>query len=211
MTKHSHFVGIDLKFRPESYFWAQDKGIALISDIKGAERRKIYATHLEAGTADGLIEQYSQHTLSESDRRSFGQIHPSCMGGEYLPNTSTQEVEIARITIASTTQDVTCVYAKRIGQRIKYRIVDEYEGGTISGKATRTSIRPLSLKELLQFFLKGWRLIECLDFNFADQGHPRDEAHAFIVDASSSFYADFGEAVSAEVDTWLDSLELEKT
>jgi hypothetical protein len=36
------------------------------------------------------------------------------MGGEYLPDLIPNEVEIARITIASTTQDVTCVYARQV-------------------------------------------------------------------------------------------------
>ena len=38
------------------------------------------------------------------------------MGGEYLPDCDLNEVEIARITMASTTQDVTCVYAKRVAR-----------------------------------------------------------------------------------------------
>jgi hypothetical protein len=45
--------GIDLKYRPSSYFWASERGIALISDIKGAERRKpnTAATHSMAVAA----------------------------------------------------------------------------------------------------------------------------------------------------------------
>src|ERR1700680_1429675 len=57
-----------------------------------------------------------------------------------------------RITIASTTQDVTSVYACRGKYRIHYRVVDEYDGDTLSGRNTRTSARPLSLGELEAFF-----------------------------------------------------------
>jgi hypothetical protein len=51
---------------------------------------------------------------------------------------------IAGITIASTTQDVTCVYARRGKNRIHYRVVDEYQGDTLSDRQARTSVRPLT-------------------------------------------------------------------
>jgi hypothetical protein len=49
----------------------------------------------------------AQSALSDSDRQALGRIHPAFMGGEYLPDLAQSEVMIARITIASTTQDVT--------------------------------------------------------------------------------------------------------
>jgi len=52
---------------------------------------------------------------------------------------------IASITIASTTQDVTSVYARRGRKRIYYRVVDEYGGETLSGRRTRSSTQPLTL------------------------------------------------------------------
>ena len=128
------------------------------------------------------------------------------MGGEYLPDRASQEVEIARITIASTTQDVTCVYARQVGGRIHYRVVDEYDGDTLSGQDTRTSNKPLTLMALVDFFLGSWDLLFCLDCNFSEYGYPRDEVHGFIVDASSSFYPEFGDLVTARVDAWLDTV-----
>ena len=50
----------------------------------------------------------------------------------------------------------------------------------------------------------GWDLLGCLDYNFGEDGYPREEVHAFIVDASSSFYSEFGQAITEEVDRWLD-------
>ena len=195
---------IDLTFRPQSYFWAKDHGVSLISDIKGANRRQIYESNLEHGEMDNLSPVFLQHSLTEEDRRLFGRLHPSFMGGEYLPNTASKEVEIARITIASTTHDVTCVYAKPLGKRIAYRIVDEYNGDTVTGISTRTSTAPLTLAALVDFFINGWNLLRCLDFNFSAYDYPRDEVHDFILDASSSFYGQFGEAITARVDAWLD-------
>jgi hypothetical protein len=50
----------------------------------------------------------------------------------------------------------------------------------------------------------GWDLLGCIDYNFGEDGYPREEVHAFIVDASSSFYSEFGQAITEEVDRWLD-------
>ena len=198
--------GIDLSYRPSSYFWAKEHGIKLVSDIKGAERRKFYELAIEENLTDLVNPELSQHALSREQRQAQGYIHPAFMGGEYLPSVKMHEVEIARITIASTTQDVTCVYARQVGQRIHYRVVDEYDGDTLDGPGTRTSTRPLKLEQLVSFFLKNWNLIRCLDFNFESEGHPREEVHNFIVEASSSFYAEFGQHIRDRVDEWLDTL-----
>ncbi len=195
MSRHTR--GIDLRYRPSSYFWARERGIPLVSDIKGAERRKLYEMALEDGQRDFFAPALMQHALRQTERQAQGSIHPAFMGGEYLPDHGEGEVEIARITIASTTQDVTCVYARQTGQRIHYRVVDECEGSTLDGKAHRTSSQPLSLQQLTG-----------LEVNFESDGYPRDAVHEFIVDASSSFYAQFGELIHARVDEWLDTVDV---
>jgi hypothetical protein len=201
--------GIDLKYRPHSYFWAREHGIPLVSDIKGAERRRFYKRALDSGEYDEDGALQLLHALTEDQRRAQGSIHPAFMGGEYLPDSLAGEVEIARITIASTTQDVTCVYARQVGKRIHYRVVDEYEGMTLDEPTERTSNEPLTLQELVDFFLTGWNLTECLGANFEQHGYPRDDVHGFIVDTSSSFYAEFGQLVRARVDAWLDEVQPE--
>jgi len=90
------------------------------------------------------------------------------MGGEYLPDLEESEVEIARIEIESSTFDVTSVYARR-GERagsIEYRIIDEYGGETLAEPNTMSSEQPLSLREMVAFFLGGWSLVEVLESNF---------------------------------------------
>ncbi len=169
-----HTTGIDLDYRPASYFWVAEKGITLMSDIKGAERRRLFVKALETGEEEAFSEALLTAALTAHDREALGRIHPAFMGGEYLPNRSRQEVEIARITIASTTQDVTCVYARQVGDRIHYRVVDEYEGMTLDEPSTRTSNKPLKLQELVAFFLKSWNLIACLEVNFEGAGYPRE-------------------------------------
>jgi hypothetical protein len=198
-----HPLAIDLAYRPESYFWAYDNKIKLASDIKGAERKAMYERALRSGDIELANAIISEPELTHEQRKAQSGIHPAWMGGEYLPNREAQEVEIARITIASTTQDVTCVYAKRGKSRIYYRIVDEYEGMTLDNRR-RTSLKPLSLIELFDFFIKGWDLFCCLDANFCEHGYVREEVQGFIVDASSSFYAEFGDLVAQRVDAWVD-------
>ena len=198
-----HPLAIDLAYRPESYFWAYDNNIKLASDIKGAERKAMYERALRSGDIELANAIISEPELTHEQRKAQSGMHPFWMGGEYLPNREAQEVEIARITIASTTQDVTCVYAKRGKSRIHYRIVDEYEGMTLDNRR-RTSLKPLSLIELFDFFIKGWDLFCCLDANFCEHGYVREEVQGFIVDASSSFYAEFGDLVAQRVDAWVD-------
>ncbi len=99
-------------------------------------------------------------------RRAIGRIHPHFMGGEYLPDQEDGEVEIARIEIDSTTSDVTSVYARLDGSTIRYRVVDEYGGETLSGPAERESKEPLTLGELEEFFIGAWPFLEVLDMNF---------------------------------------------
>jgi hypothetical protein len=71
------------------------------------------------------------------------------MGGEYLPNYSRQEVEIARIALASTTSDVISLRTRPSGSRIKYRVVDEY--ATEFQLPQQTSRMPFSLRQLIRF------------------------------------------------------------
>ncbi|MBI5278940.1 MAG: hypothetical protein HY854_21075 [Burkholderiales bacterium] len=165
---------IDLHYRPRSYFWAADLNVQLSSDIKGAERKRMYEEAVESGFP--VLPALLQPKLDEADRNAWGRCHPSFMGGEYLPDREERQVEIARIVIDSTTQDVTCVYAKETEAGIEYEVVDEYDGGTLSGSATRTSTQPITLGELVDFFLGAWKLIDCIDSNFGEVQRRIDES-----------------------------------
>lgn len=190
-----------LEYRPNSYFWAEGLGLQLPPQVQGAERRRIYEKALSEGEV--LPEDFVKPTLGEEERRAWGSIHPAMMGGEYLPALRAGEVEVARIVIASTTCDVTCVYAIPKGNRIALRVVDEYEGMTLDAPVTRTVGRPLSLHELLSFFLKAWDIQQVLAANFQELGFSRCEVHAFITSATSSYYPGFEAALRERVDQWL--------
>lgn len=73
------------------------------------------------------------------------------MGGEYLPDLAPDEVEIARITMKSTTMDVIGIRARRLKRHIAYRFVDEYEDLIAKNYEMQpeVSARPLTLGEVI--------------------------------------------------------------
>ena len=194
--------GIDLSFRPASYFWPLGLETHLLARIKGAERKADLKRLIDARHLDEVPDFLARSALSEAGRKAIGRIHPAFMGGEYLPDLSQNEVMIASITIASTTQDVTSVYARRGNSRIHYRVVDEYEGETLSGRNKRTSARPLTLGQLEEFFNGAWSIFDVLDMNFGDSGYRLDQVLRFVVSIESPFYPQIGELYGHRIKAW---------
>ncbi len=93
-----------------------------------------------------------QPALDEQHRAAAGAVHPWLMGGEYLPDLLSDEVEIARVTLKSTTLDVISIRARRIKDQIVDRIVDEYmeEGDDRFSIKPETSTAPLSLEQVIR-------------------------------------------------------------
>ena len=93
-----------------------------------------------------------------------------CTPRSWAGNTSRtcphDEVEIARITIASITQDVTSVYARRGRRRIRYRVVDDYDGRDAVREVHAHLRQPLTLGELEAFFNRAWSIYDVLEMNF---------------------------------------------
>jgi len=155
-----------VRYRPRDYFGRHDLQTALLTQVKGTVRRKALLDAIEEGEFNEVPDALKGPALSEPVRQFVGSLHPALMGGEYLPTVENVEVEIARISIQSTTGDVTSVYARLSGKRIAYRVVDEYGGDTLSGNTRRTSSRPLTMGQLIDFFLGAWDLFVCLEANF---------------------------------------------
>ena len=143
----TRFDNIDYDFRPESYWRLSDPLGAILVNVKGMRRRQIIRDYWEAGAIGELEEGLLPDRLSEEDRTGLGKIHPSFMGGEYLPDYAQEELEIARIELDSTTADVISIRAKKDGERIAYSIVDEYE--TELNVSPKNSEKPLTLAELI--------------------------------------------------------------
>lgn len=198
----SDVSGMDLSYRPRSYFWPLGLDSHLLARVKGAERRTALQQLIGAGRLDEIPGFLAQSSLTASERQSIGQLHPAFMGGEYLPDLAEHEVEIARITIASTTQDVTSVFARRGKRRIYYRVADEYGGETLSGKSTRTSTRPLTLGALERFFTGAWSIFDVLEANFSDAGYNLEQMLRFVVGIDSQFYPQLGRLYRRRIQAW---------
>ena len=84
-----------------------------ISNVKGAVLKARLETLSKEGRHQEVASLLGQEGISPADIKALERVHPMFMGGNYLPDTEDGEVEIARIEIASTTRDVTCVFANR--------------------------------------------------------------------------------------------------
>jgi hypothetical protein len=175
---------IDLDYRPDTYFRPQKLERYLLSKVKGAALRKKLRALFDAGRHAEVRTLLTAEGISAADRKALESFHPMFMGGNYLPDTEDGEVEIARISIKSTTYDVTCVYARPDEGAIHYRVVDEYGGDTLQGTAEARTDRPMTLGEFADFFLGAWPLIDVLEMNFEN-----DRAASLdFFSAESEFY-----------------------
>ncbi len=177
---------IDLGYRPATYFRPQPLERYLLSQVKGAVLRRRLQALFDAGRHDEVRALLGANGITAADCKAMESVHPMFMGGNYLPGTEDGEVEIARISLASVTGDVTCVYARPRDGRIHYRVVDEYDGDTLQGPSEAWTAAPMTLGEFTDFFLRAWSLIEVLEMNFDDD---LEEALGFF-SASSDFYPD---------------------
>ena len=181
---------IDLNYRPEGYFRPVGLQRYLISQVKSAAVRRRLEWLLEEGRCEELDALLGDTGVPNGILRGLESVHPSFMGGNYLPDLEEGEVEIGRIEIASTTGDVTSLYAKKIDGKHMFRIVDEYDGGTLTDETFMEAEQPLTLGQMADFFLGGWSLTEVLEMNEFQEDI--EGALGFFV-AKSDFYPKFNE------------------
>jgi hypothetical protein len=209
-------AGLDYNFRPLSYFHDLDPEVLVVSSILGEERRKDVQARLASGNVDPAVwgEWLTESKLDDSTRQLIGSFHPRFMGGEYLPQFGQNEIEIVRIVLASVTQDVISIRARRVGKRIAYRVVDEYE--TEFALAKKTSAEPLSLRQVIRFIDGTGHAeeTECsglvfsvLEMNIEGSGDP--ESLRGFVEVSSNFYPELGGYYQAATDRYLDQFVLD--
>ena len=150
MSIPKFYSAINYDFRPESY-WAPARSSlqAALRNVKGRNRREMIRDYHSSGLLPALSDDLLQDTLDEDTRRSLDRIHPSFMGGEYLPDYRRDEIEIARIELESTTSDVISVRARPRGRRIEYSVCDEYQ--VEYRLPQKTSRQPFSLRDLIRF------------------------------------------------------------
>jgi len=141
--------GIDLSFRPRTYFGPLPLKTHLLARVTGHERRELLRRGLATGHG-ALPPELTFSTLDEDTRVAIGKIHPVLMGGEYLPPLHRNETEIARVSLASMTADQISLRAQLDRGCIHYRIVDEYENDYVQYECRPSETKlPLTLAELI--------------------------------------------------------------
>lgn len=143
------YRGIRYAFRPKDYWNDTTVEQAVLRGVKGRRRRELLSQALADGQFENVAEEIQSAEIPDDLRRRLERIHPSFMGGEYLPGYTSDETEIARIELESTTSDVISIRARREGGRIHYRVVDEYQ--EVFRCHPESSARPFSLGEFIEF------------------------------------------------------------
>ncbi|MEI6300394.1 MAG: hypothetical protein WCR74_03045 [Betaproteobacteria bacterium] len=203
--------GFDYGYRPASYFENLAPNTIIVASILGEERRKDVEARLVSGDFDPLVwgDWITESQLDDSTRKILGQGHPAFMGGEYLPTLEDDEIEIARIVVASVMQDVTSVRARRVKGRIVYRIVDEHEGEF--QVAVRSSLKPLTFGALIRLIdsstqvgnsMPGGCVFSILGWNL-NSGNDFDELRGFVT-LNSAFYPELAKCYDMAIDHYLD-------
>jgi len=178
---------IDLSFRPTNYWPESENREQRLARIKGKACRDMTRNALNSGGVLELnttIVGLARDNLSEEDLQLLGAVHPSLMGGEYLPSQDEGEVEIARISLDSTTADQISVRASRTDQVIHFSIEDEYSTEFIL--STNGSDQPLSLGELIN-------LLESTN-------HPEEEYRGGMIQSHWNFLYEFDTPANESVD-----------
>jgi hypothetical protein len=194
----------DMTFRPASYWDTPD---TIFANIKGEQRRRMLRRVLDEGDGEKLQEWMLKDKLTEDERKLIGRMHPLLMGGEYLPDYDSQEIEIARVALQSTTGDVISIRARSSDGMIHYSVVDEY-GSKFECSPTSTQA-PLTLAELINLIdtvrNKSMEYVGLTttfrDMNLLDESDPEDLVD--FVRVSSTFYPQLEEYYVAESWEWL--------
>lgn len=151
-------MSIDLKFRPTHYADFDDPVALALNGIKGQMRREMVRDMLAAegekrAAYHAVLGPIEEEVLGERASESFvntmnRSCGPSWMGGEYLPDLTAQQVEIARVVLASVTMDVFSIRAELVDGRYRYHVVDEYE--TAFDVWPQSSAETLTLVDLVE-------------------------------------------------------------
>jgi hypothetical protein len=200
---------IDLKSRPDTYWPDEPDYEFLISRIKGKKRREMARALHQKCDIPNLLIFLHRETLPESERSAWGRIHPSFMGGEYLSSLLQGEVEIARISLASTTSDQISVRARLEDGWIHYSVADEYTQEPFS-MAIPKSRKPLTLKRMIEQ-INGTEdaagdlysgLVRTFWYGCKDNGQPIEEAASFV-EIDSGFYPELAGWFEGFFEEWV--------
>ncbi len=194
----------DESFVPATYWPTLSVDQTIVHSIRGVARRETAEKALAAGTLEELPDFVLQDRLTDRQRLSLSRIHPSLMGGEYLPDHLPGEVTIASICYdGSVCQDVDQIRASLRGG---YRWVgeswegqdieedewtpDEEEGETEDALPPKNFCQPASQNTVADWIVE--RVMEVLHDNNFNGGVEWEELRGFA-SVSSSHYPTLAE------------------
>jgi hypothetical protein len=193
------YAELDLEFRPSDRLFPMTAEKLLLSRVKGTWRREILTLAVAEDYLNEVDPFFTRVSLNDDDRRARAAVHPTFMGGEYLPDFEEGEIEVARLDLRTITADAISIRLRRLPIGFAYRIVDEYmdesENGLLEAPTAVLSDVPLTLAEFGAFVVRASRLREFCD---ADRFDDVDEAQAFVC-ASSEFYPEFSTYITATI------------
>ena len=212
MTTHvaapvREFPGIDLSFRPRTYFGPLPLATHLLAHVTGQERRELLRARL-ATVHDDLPAELVASSLDDDTRDAVGRIHPAFMGGEYLPPLKDNETEIARISLASVTADQISVRAQQLREGVAYRIVDEYSNEYVSYQCRPNLTEvPLTLAEIVGMLdgacESGGAVLSHIIANIECGADP-EEMRRFVR-VSSEFYSQLESYYAHRIASWFEA------
>lgn len=193
------YAGIDLEFRPSDRLFPMTAEKLLLSRVKGTWRREVLTIAVAEDQLNEVDPFFTKISLDNEERRARAAVHPTFMGGEYLPDFEEGEIEVARIDLRSTMADAISIRMRQLPEGFAYRVVDEYMDENVNGLLEApTSLladRPLTLAQFGEFAIRVSRLKDICD---TDRFDNVDEAQGFV-SASSEFYPQFSAYVAAAI------------
>jgi len=190
------YEGINLGFRPSPRVFPMTAEKLLLSRVKGTWRRDILEMAVEEDRLPEVDPFFTATSLSDEERKARSAVHPSFMGGEYLPDFEDYEVEVARIELNSVTGDVISVRGSQTQDGFRYRVVDEYDNECLLEPNEITVDKPLCLGDFGKFVCRTANIAEIVSLN--EFGDVR-EAKAFFR-GKSTFYPQFSRYLSRTIE-----------
>ena len=136
--------------------------------------------------------------------------------GEYLPKLSSNEVEICRRVLNSSTIDITSLRVRRHEDRYIYKIVDENSSKFVL--PIQTSIKTLKMKDLIQIFdyceqiegdnepIDSIGLIKHIVIYEKVENKMTSEEINQFVKVESSFYPEIENYYSSMIEKWIEEI-----
>ena len=194
----------DKSFVPASYWPTLSVGQTIADSIRGVARRETAENALEEGTLEDLPDFVLQDRLTDRQRLGLSRIHPSLMGGEYLPDHLPGEVTIASICYdGSVCQDVDQIRAslrggyRWVGESWEGQDIEEDEwtpdeeaGDADDALPPKNFCQPVSQNTLAAWIVE--RVMEVLHDNNFNGGVGWEELRGFA-SVSSSHYPTLAE------------------